>query len=214
MIARPSKERLAPVEKFAQLVAAFLWQLKKAIPRIIVGRKEFAARNPSMRNQAGCVYLAGMKPLEFRIVPLSTEIADAARRAADGGASDHAVIAADSVTGYPCRHCLRWALPGERMILFPFAAIPAGRPYAESGPIFVHAKPCQSYSKTREYPEPFRNGRVLRAYNSKQNMIDAEVVNGNEPEAIIEKFLQNPETAFVHVRSVSHGCYTMQVERA
>jgi hypothetical protein len=45
-------------------------------------------------------------------------------------------------------------------------------------------------------------------------MIDAEVVNGNEPEAIIEKFLQNPETAFVHVRSVSHGCYTMQVERA
>ena len=167
-----------------------------------------------MRDQAGCVYFAGMKPLEFRIVPLSTEIADAARRAADAGVSDHAVIAADSATGYPCRHCLRWALPGEFMILFPFVAIPAGRPHAESGPIFVHAKPCERYSKTHEYPKPFRDGRVLRAYNSKQNMIDAEVVNGNELEPIIEKFLQNPETAFVHVRSVSHGCYTMQVERA
>jgi Protein of unknown function (DUF1203) len=167
-----------------------------------------------MRDQAGCVYLSGMKPLEFRIVPLSTEVADAARRAADAGASDHAVIAADSATGYPCRHCLRWALPGERMILFPFAAIPAGRPYAESGPIFVHAEPCERYSKTHAYPEPFRHGRVLRAYNSKHYMIDAEVGNGNEPEPIIEKFLQNPETTFVHVRSVSHGCYTMQVERA
>ena len=166
-----------------------------------------------MRNSAGCVYPACMKTLEFRIVPLSTELADAARRAADAGASDHAVIAADSTTGYPCRHCLRWALPGEQMILFPFAAIPAGRPYAESGPIFVHAKPCERYSKTHEYPEPFRRWRVLRAYNSKQDMIDAEIVNGNEPEPIIEKFLQNPETAFVHVRSVSHGCYTMQVER-
>ena len=166
-----------------------------------------------MRNSAGRVYPACMKTLEFRIVPLSTEIADAARRAADAGASDHAVIAADSATGYPCRHCLRWALPGEHMILFPFAAIPAGRPYAESGPIFVHAKPCERYSKTHEYPEPFRRGRVLRAYNSKQDMIDAEIVNGNEPEPIIEKFLQNLETAFVHIRSVSHGCYTMQVER-
>jgi hypothetical protein len=45
-------------------------------------------------------------------------------------------------------------------------------------------------------------------------MIDAEIVNGNEPEPIIEKFLENPETSFVHVRSVSHGCYTMQIERA
>jgi len=44
-------------------------------------------------------------------------------------------------------------------------------------------------------------------------MIGTEVVTGNEPEPIIEKFLENPETAFVHVRSVSHGCYTMQIER-
>ena len=167
-----------------------------------------------MRDQAGCVYPVCMKTLGFCIVPLSTEIADAARRAADAGASDHAVITADSAAGYPCRHCLHWAQPGERMILFPFAAIPAGRPYAESGPIFVHAKPCERYSKTHEYPEPFHSGRVLRAYNSKHDMIDAEVANGNEPEPIIEKFLENPETAFVHVRSVSHGCYTMQIERA
>jgi len=45
-------------------------------------------------------------------------------------------------------------------------------------------------------------------------MIDAQVVNGDEPETVIEKLLQNPETAFLHVRSVSRGCYTMQIERA
>jgi hypothetical protein len=39
------------------------------------------------------------------------------------------------------------------------------------------------------------------------------VANGEEPEAVIERFLQQPETAFVHVRSASHGCYTMEVER-
>ena len=99
------------------------------------------------------------------------------------------------------------------MILFPYAAISVGRPYSETGPIFVHAESCERYGDVDKYPIEFREGRVMRAYDSQQNMIAAEVVNGSAPEAIIEKFLQQPETAFVHVRSASHGCYTMEIER-
>ena len=99
------------------------------------------------------------------------------------------------------------------MILFPFAAIPAGRPYSESGPIFVHADPCQRYGATEEYPVEFREGRVVRAYNSQHDMIAAKVANGVGPEALIERFLQMPETAFIHIRSASRGCYTMGIER-
>jgi len=154
-----------------------------------------------------------MKTSIFRIVPLSTEIAEAARRAAEAGASDHAVVTADSAGGYPCRHCLRWAQPGERMVLFPFAAIAPDRPYSESGPIFVHAEQCERYAITHEFPSEFRKNRVIRAYNSQHEIIAAEVANGEGPEPVIERFLQKPETAFVHVRSASHGCYTMEVER-
>ena len=154
-----------------------------------------------------------MKNNNFRIVPLATEVAETARRVAASGAPDHAVVTVDSPRGYPCRHCLRWAQPGEQVILFPFASIPPGRPYSESGPIFVHAEPCERYSATGEFPADFRNGRVMRAYNSKNDMIDAEVVNGTEPEAIIEKLLQNPETAFVDARSVTRGCYTFRIQR-
>ena len=154
-----------------------------------------------------------MKTLNFQIVPLATEIAAAARRDAAAGAPDHGVVIADSLNGFPCRHCLRWAQPGERVVLFPYAAIPPGHPYSESGPIFVHADPCERYSVTREYPADFRNGRAFRAYNANYEMIDAEVANGNEPEAVVEKLLQNPETAFVHARSVTRGCYTFGVER-
>jgi hypothetical protein len=149
----------------------------------------------------------------FRIVPLRTEFAETARAAAAAGTPDHAVVTADSPRGYPCRHCLRWAQPGERMILFPFAAIAPGRPYSEIGPVFVHANPCERYRATEEFPAEFRQGRVLRAYNSEHDMIAAEVANGAGPEAVIERFLQKPETAFVHVRSAIHGCFTMEVER-
>ncbi len=150
----------------------------------------------------------------FRVVPLSTEVAERARRAAEAGAADHAIVTADSPTGYPCRHCLRFAKPGDRLILFPYASIPAGHPYSETGPIFVHAEPCERYSATHEYPEDFRKGRALRAYNANYDMIDAEVADGSEPEGIVEELLQNPETAFVDARSVTRGCYTFRIQRA
>ena len=147
-------------------------------------------------------------------MPLPTEIADAARRVANTGAADHALITVDSPESAPCRHCLRWAQPGERVILFPYAPIPSGHPYSETGPIFVHANACQRYSTTNEYPADFRNGRVFRAYDSKFNIIDAQVVNGSETEATIESLFQNPDTAFVDVRSVTRGCFTFRVQRA
>jgi hypothetical protein len=155
-----------------------------------------------------------MKTSTFRIVPLPTEVAEKARRATESGAEDHAVTTVDSPSGYPCRHCLRWAQPGEPVILFPYSSIPAGHPYSETGPIFVHAERCERYDATSEYPADFRNGRVFRAYNANYDMIDAEIANGNDPEAVIEKLLQNPKTKFVDARSVTRGCFTFRILRA
>ena len=155
-----------------------------------------------------------MKASTFRIIPLPAEIADAARRVVNAGAADHALITVDSPGSSPCRHCLRWAKPGERVILFSYVAIPSGYPYSETGPIFVHANECQRYSATNEYPADFRNGRVFRAYDSNYNIIDAQIVDGREPEVVIESLLRNPDTAFVDVRSVTRGCFTFRVQRA
>jgi Protein of unknown function (DUF1203) len=155
-----------------------------------------------------------MRNSTFRIIPLPTEIAEAARRAVNTGASDHAMVTADSPGSCPCRHCLRWANPGERVILFPYSAIPSGYPYSETGPIFVHAEKCNRYTLADEYPAAFRNGRVFRGYDSNYKIIDAKVVNGTEPEAVIQELFHNSDVAFVDVRSVTHGCFTFRVQRA
>jgi Protein of unknown function (DUF1203) len=155
-----------------------------------------------------------MQRSNFRIVPLATEVAEAARTQAREGAPDHAYMTVDSLASYPCRHCLRWAQPREQVVLFPYASIPAGRPYSESGPIFVHAQPCARYEATDQYPADFRNGRVIRAYNSQRDMIAAEAAANGDPETIIEKLLDNPETEFLQARSADRGCYTFAIERA
>jgi hypothetical protein len=167
-----------------------------------------------MRGPAAHAWVLVMKASTFRIVPLPTEIAERARRLANAGAPDHAVVVADSPRGYPCRHCLQFARPGELVVLFPYEAIPGGHPYSETGPVFVHAESCQRYAARHEFPADFRTGRVMRAYNCKFDMIDAEVVDGSEPEAVIEKLFQNPETAFVDARSVTRRCFTFRIQRA
>jgi hypothetical protein len=154
-----------------------------------------------------------MKNFIFRIVPLKTEVADAARQRTATGAQDHIVVTANSPRAFPCRHCLRWAESAERVVLFPYAAIRSGYPYSESGPIVVHAEACQRYAATDEYPSELRNGRVFRAYNSANRIVDAKVANGTEPELVIENLFADHETAFVHARSVTHGCYTFAIER-
>jgi hypothetical protein len=166
-----------------------------------------------MRATSDRVYAGLMKTFNFRIVPLATEVTEGARRAAATGVSDHVMLTADSPNSYPCRHCLHWANPGERVILFTYPSVPPGRPYSETGPIFVHVEPCERYDAIHEYPPDFRNGRVFRAYDADYNMIDAVVVNGSEPEVVIEKLFENPETKFLQARSVTRGCYTFGVER-
>ena len=161
----------------------------------------------------GALSLSLMKTAPFQIVPLASEVAAEARQRAREGRSDHAIITVETPHTAPCRHCLRWAEPGERVILFPYSSIPAGYPYSESGPIFVHEHECAAYSETESYPDAFRQGRVLRAYDSDNNMIDAVPLNGEAPEAVIATLFANSQTAFVQARSATRGCFTFRIER-
>src|SRR4051794_29571925 len=141
-----------------------------------------------------------MHKTSFRIVTLPTEVAEAARARAREGATDHEVLTADEPGAYPCRHCLRWAEPGERVVLFLYASIAPGRPYSEIGPIFVHESECPSYTQVENYPADFRQHRVVRAYDRSQDIIDAVVVGEREPEELISQLFDNPAVEFLQAR--------------
>lgn len=92
-----------------------------------------------------------MTKTSFTIVPLDSAIADAARRDAAHGAPAHAIMTTEAPNTFPCRHCLRFAEPGERVVLFNHAAIPPGYAYSENGAIFVHLDPCERYSPNSKF---------------------------------------------------------------
>jgi hypothetical protein len=45
----------------------------------------------------------------------------------------------------PCRHCLRYSSPGERLALVAYSPFEQRNAYRESGPIFVHADGCARF---------------------------------------------------------------------
>ncbi|HOX70804.1 MAG: DUF1203 domain-containing protein [Dokdonella sp.] len=116
----------------------------------------------------------------------------------------------------PCRHCLGLIAEGSEMLVLcyrPFASI---QPYAESGPIFLHAASCDRYASDR-LPDWFASldPALVRGYGADDWICyeTARVVRGAELTAACESILDNPEVAYVHVRS-KYNCFQCRVDRA
>ena len=45
-------------------------------------------------------------------------------------------------------------------------------------------------------------------------MIDAELVDGRDLEGLIERFLSNPDAAYLHAHYAKRGCYAARIDRA
>lgn len=76
----------------------------------------------------------------------------------------------------PCRSCLRISREPEELILLSYQPLPDRVPYAEVGPIFIHAGECRPYDEAESFPADFAERRlVLRAYGDAGEIVDAVV---------------------------------------
>ncbi len=117
--------------------------------------------------------------------------------------------------GEPLRCCLRDATAGEDLLLIGYRPSPLGGPYAETGPVFVHADRCAGYREPAAYPAGFRHRTlVFRSYGPDGRIVDGEVVTGPDTEPAIERLLGRPEVARIDIRSIPYGCYLFRIESA
>jgi hypothetical protein len=114
----------------------------------------------------------------------------------------------------PLRCCLRLAEVGERIALIAYRPFSAPGPYAEVGPVFIHADACEGYAEPDRFPRGLAHRRlVLRGYDREGRIASAEFVDGTAAEAAIEAELARPEIAFLHFRAEKYGCFQFAVER-
>jgi hypothetical protein len=121
----------------------------------------------------------------------------------------------DSKPGFPCRVSLQDAEPGDEVILTNFIHLPSESPYRSTHAIYIRRAATTAASYSDSLPEMLRN-RLLsfRAFDAKDMLVGADVVEGGQAEDVIARFFQDPAVAFLHVHFAKPGCYACRIDRA
>ncbi|MAA97504.1 MAG: hypothetical protein CMN87_18710 [Stappia sp.] len=120
--------------------------------------------------------------------------------------------------GLPCRHCLRHIPQGAPYLILALRPFTTLQPYAELGPVFLCADPCERHPDASELPEMFTRGDryMLRGYSADERIIygTGDVVEVPEITARARDLLARADVAFVHMRSARNNCYQARIDRA
>ena len=121
----------------------------------------------------------------------------------------------DKNSGFPDRIEMRDAAVGETVLLLNHTCQPADTPYRATHAIFVREGAAKTYDAVGQVPEAMR-GRLLslRAYDADGMMIDADIVEGNEIEPVIERLFSNSCVNYIHAHNAKRGCYSGRIDRA
>ena len=73
----------------------------------------------------------------------------------------------------PCRHCLADIKAGEPYLILAHRPFPAAQPYAEQGPIFLHAESCPRHPDSEDAPRMFleREAYLIRGYGADDRIV-------------------------------------------
>ena len=155
--------------------------------------------------------------MALRFVPMPTADATALQAGAPdaNGQSPEPHVARES--GGPCRHCLKPIAAGERYLILGYRPFPEPQPYAEVGPIFLHAEACASYDRAAELPPILRTDGacIIRGYGGDDRIVYGSgrvVANAKIPEEAGALF-GDPRIAYIHVRSATNNCYQCRIDR-
>lgn len=155
--------------------------------------------------------------MALRYIPMST---DDARHLWHGGKDAYGNLPERQISdgdGVPCRHCLRNVNAGEAYLVFSLRPFSSLQPYAETGPVFMHAEECSAYDD-RAPPPVLTSSKdyLLRGYGSNERIVygTGGVIPTEQLESRAEALLAMPGVASVHVRSARNNCYQCRIEYA
>jgi hypothetical protein len=155
--------------------------------------------------------------MSYRIVGLEPEpFLDLFQLSDDELAARHIVrTTATAKRGYPCRITLEDAEPGERVLLLNYEHQSASTPYRSSHAIYVRENSRHRYDAVDQIAPALRTRTLsVRAFDVGGMMIDADIVEGEALESLIERFFADRNAAYLHVHNAKRGCFAARVERA
>jgi hypothetical protein len=104
--------------------------------------------------------------------------------------------------------------PGETVLLLNHECQPARSPYRARHAIYVREFAQAAYDCVGEVPEVMRARLLsLRGYDTRGMIVDADVVEGRDIEALIDRLFDQPAIAYIHAHNAKRGCYSGRIDR-
>jgi len=149
--------------------------------------------------------------------PLPTKKVRALQR---GGLDAYGLIVERQISdgsGIPCRHCLANIVNDDEYLILSYSPFTTRQPYAEQGPIFLHAKECAPYKTTKILPAMYKPAGILllRGYNEDERIVygTGQIAKNKDIATIAADIFRNPDVAFIHARSASNNCFQFKIEK-
>ena len=154
--------------------------------------------------------------MSIRFIALETDLVrrlQAGEADSNGQTPERRVASSD---GLPCRHCLGMINKGEAFLTLAHRPFPAPQPYAEMGPIFLHASACERGGGSEKIPAFLDSPRyIVRGYGADDRIIYGTGAITATPEipSAAQQMFKNPAVRYIHVRSASNNCYHCRIDK-
>ncbi len=123
-------------------------------------------------------------------------------------------VVATGKPGFPCRISLEDAEPGETLILANFEHLPVASPFRSRHAVYVREGAGDPAEYRDTLPEQFRIRMLsLRAFDAAGMMVEADLADGRDAEAVIERMFANPQAAYLHAHFAKPGCFAARIDR-
>ena len=154
---------------------------------------------------------------DLHVSPMPTKVAEALW---SGGVDANGMKPERQVSdgnGVPCRHCLDHVAAGDPYLVLSYRPFPDAQPYAEQGPVFLHATPCRSYAENRTLPARYIAGgaKIVRGYGPNDRIVygTGRVVEPEDIAGYAAELLARDDIAYIHVRSSTNNCFAFRIDR-
>ena len=118
--------------------------------------------------------------------------------------------------GVPCRHSLQLVPEGDPYLIVAHRPFPAPQPYAEVGPIFIHADATDRYPESDAIPPTLSSAAyIVRGYGYDDRIVygTGSIVETANIPAHAAELLERDDLAYLHVRSASDNCFHCRIDR-
>lgn len=155
--------------------------------------------------------------MPIRFVALDPDLVAAWQHGAPDANGQPPEVKVSDGDGIPCRLTLSMVPKGAPYLILAHRPFPAPQPYAEIGPIFVHAEPRAPGGGTDEIPSFLTSpSYILRGYDGDHRIVygTGQIVVTADIPAAAEAIFADQRVRYIHTRSAGNNCYHCRIERA